>query len=117
MTLSKSVEDTIIADMCEWIDNLLEKKKSEYAETNLDDTPVERAAQFMPFHKALLPKQFVRMSNFERSFSTLLGKSYERHSEIIAKPRFAKTELQFKTEGDMFKSSKNHALTKTVDLS
>ncbi len=60
--------------------------------------------QIAPFHKALLPKSFVRISSFERSLSTLLGKSYERHSRMIAKSKFAKAELQYKIEGNILKS-------------
>ena len=80
------------------------KKKSEYARASTDVDYVEHIGQAMPFHKALLSKSLTRMSSFERSFSTLLGKSYERHSAIIAEPKFAKTELQYKTEGNMLES-------------
>ena len=104
MTLSNSIADQIEADMCDWLDNILEKKKSEYAKASTDVKHVEPIGQTKPFHKALLPKSFTRMSSFERSFSTLLGKSHERHSAIIAKSRFAKTELQHKTEGTIHES-------------
>ena len=104
MTLSQSVVDQIETDMCEWLDAMLKKKASEYTRASTDVEYAERMGQIMPFHKALLPKSFARMSSFERSFSTLLGKSYERHSAIIAKPRFAKTELQYKIEGDILES-------------
>ncbi len=99
MTLSKSVVDQIESDMCKWLDAMLEKKKSEYERGD-----VEYEAQIKPFHKALLPKSVARMSNFERSFSTILGTAHERHSQIIAKSKFAKTERQYKVEGNMFES-------------
>lgn len=104
MTLDKSIVDQIEADMCTWLDAMLEKKKSEYARADADVEYAERAAQIKPFHKALLPKPFARMSRFERSFSTILGKAHERHSEIIAKSRFAKTQQQYKVEGSMLES-------------
>ncbi len=105
MTLSKSVVDHIEADMCAWINDMLEKKKSEYAKTNSTNIKyVEHLAQAKPFHEALLPKTFARMSSFERLFSTLLGNSYERHSAIIAKTRFTKAELQHNTKGSMLET-------------
>ncbi len=104
MTLNQHTTDRIEADMCKWIDDLLEKKKSEYTKTNLGGEPVEHVGQNMPFHKALLPKTFGRMSSFERSFSTILGKSYERHSAIIAETRFLKVKLQHKTDGRILES-------------
>ena len=104
MTLSQSVVDQIETDMCEWLDAMLKKKASEYTRASTDVEYAERMGQIMPFHKALLPKSFARMSSFERSFSTLLGNSHERHSEIIAKPRFARTKQQYEIEGSMLES-------------
>lgn len=98
MILDESVADRIEADMCAWLDKLLSKFGS--ARTS----PDRSANRFMPFHRALLPKQFSRMSSFERSFSTLLGNSYERHSAIIAESKFAEAELQHKTQGSVLES-------------
>lgn len=93
MILDGSVSDAIESDMHEWLDNLLAKQSR---------PPPE--GDHKPFHEALLPKPLNKASSFERSFSTLLGKSYERHSAIIAKSKFAVARLQHETEGEMLES-------------
>lgn len=102
MILNKSVIDEIESDMHKWLDEFL--KKQELNNSIQDDNKDEKDGKVKPFHKALSPRSFIRMSSFERSFSTGLGKTYERHSAIIAKPRFDVVELQHKTEGNMFES-------------
>ncbi len=93
MILDGSVSDAIESDIHTWIDHLLDKQASASPE-----------GDYKPFHTALLPRQLIKASSFERSFSTLLGKSYERHSAIIAESRFAVARLQHKTEGTMLES-------------
>lgn len=102
MVLSQSVTKDIERDLNGWIDKFLEKQQSKALTRDLNKDVSD--GKIKPFHEALLPNAFLKMSSFERSFSTLLGKSYERHSEIIAKPRFSRVKLQHKTEGELFES-------------
>jgi len=109
MIISKSIRDEIESDMHEWLAQFIEKQEAVYASADSAETDPPNGqdaseGKIKPFHKALLPKSFMRMSSFERSFSASLGKSYERHSALIAKARFATAELQHRTEGTMLKS-------------
>lgn len=97
MVLSRSVADKIESDMDDWMDDFLARLESGHGRRAAPDGA-------KPFHEALLPVSLMRMSGFERSFSTLLGKSYERHSAIMAEPNFAEVKLQHKTEGSLLEA-------------
>ena len=96
--LGDTILQEIERDICKWLDELLTKKVKQY---DLEDVGIDPDGKSKPFHKALLPKEFLRMSDFERSFSTIMGKSFERQSAIIAKSRFPIVRLQHVTEGEL----------------
>lgn len=54
-----------------------------------------------PFHEALLPHGVLLITEFERSFSTKLGTTFEECAKLIAKDRFTKAERGFKLSGDV----------------
>src|SRR5215216_6115281 len=41
-------------------------------------------AGYKPFHQAIIPEQILRISSFERSFSTKLGSTFEECARQIA---------------------------------
>ncbi len=43
-----------------------------------------KAGKLKPFHNAILPPEAVRLSSFERSFSTSLGNTFEECARLIA---------------------------------
>ena len=98
MHLCDSILQEIEKDICKWLDYLLVKKGKQYDSENVG---ISSDGRIKPFHKALLPKEFLRISDFERSFSTVMGISYERHSAIIAKSKFSIVKLQYVTEGEL----------------
>ncbi len=44
----------------------------------------KRSGKFKPFHTAIIPKELLRISAFERSFSSSLGSTYEECARLIA---------------------------------
>ena len=46
-----------------------------------------KAGKLKPFHLAILPPEAVRLSSFERSFSTSLGGTFEECAKLIAQDR------------------------------
>lgn len=46
-----------------------------------------KAGKLKPFHLAILPPEAVRLSSFERSFSTSLGNTFEECAKLIALDR------------------------------
>ncbi|MCF2143351.1 MAG: TdeIII family type II restriction endonuclease [Candidatus Heimdallarchaeota archaeon] len=53
-----------------------------------------------PFHAALLPEEIIKLSKFERSFSTSLGQTvFERIAEIIGTDRYEKAARSYRTTG------------------
>jgi hypothetical protein len=52
-----------------------------------------------PFHEALLPEGILRINEFERSFSTKLGTTFEECARLIGKGHYAKAIRGYRTEG------------------
>lgn len=52
-----------------------------------------------PFHEAILPHGIISISEFERSFSSRLGSTFEEAARLIAEERFAHAERQYRVSG------------------
>lgn len=73
MVLPNNVKRDLEDHLCKWIENLTKRKTEEYAKSTDDNTSDKNK----PFHKALLLKDVIRTVDFERSFSTGLGSTFE----------------------------------------
>lgn len=80
---------------------ILEHKKSSDLKPNeLRPTKTRSASgDIKPFHEALLPHGILLINEFERTFSTKLGTTFEECAKLIAKDRFAQAERGFKLTG------------------
>jgi len=96
MVLSDNVKKELEEHLGKWIESLINRKKVEYVNSN-NATKIPDA-KTKPFHKALLPKEVIRAVDFERSFSTGLGSTFEECAKIIAKPNFKIVERQYDIE-------------------
>lgn len=65
-----------------------------------------------PFHEALLPDGIMRINEFERSFSTKLGTSFEEVARLVGKDRFANAARGQRIKGNV--SSKAIRLIETI---
>ena len=54
-----------------------------------------------PFHEAIIPPEILRISAFERSFSTKLGTTFEECARLIAMQTYAVAERGYKASGKM----------------
>ena len=52
-----------------------------------------------PFHEALIPDGILRISEFERTFSTKLGTTFEEVAKLIGKDNYAQAERGYKISG------------------
>ena len=52
-----------------------------------------------PFHEAIVPAEVIRLSEFERSFSTKLGTTFEECARLIALQNFKHAQRGFRTVG------------------
>ncbi len=52
-----------------------------------------------PFHEAMLPAELLRMSSFERSFSTRLGTTFEEVARLVAQQSFPVVRRGYQTVG------------------
>jgi hypothetical protein len=54
-----------------------------------------------PFHEAIIPPEILRISAFERSFSTKLGTTFEECARLIALQTYAVAERGYRASGTM----------------
>lgn len=94
MVLPNNAKKELETHLCKWIENLTTRKTKEYTKSNDNST----SDKHKPFHKALLLKDVIRAVDFERSFSTGLGSTFEECARIIAKTKFDTVERQYKVE-------------------
>jgi len=76
------------------------KESSDLKATDLRPTKTSSpAGDIKPFHEALLPHGILLVNEFERSFSTKLGTTFEECAKLIAQDRFAQAERGYKLTG------------------
>ena len=56
---------------------------------------------YRPFHEAILPEGILRVTEFERSFSTRLGTTFEEVAKLIGQEKWASATRAFKVEGEV----------------
>ena len=56
---------------------------------------------YKPFHEAIIPDQILRVSAFERSFSTKLGSTFEECARLIASQTYKTVRRNFVATGQM----------------
>ncbi len=87
-----------------FIDGLIEQHRSgartkallEYHNTNRSSE-----GSLKPFHEAIIPQEILRISAFERSFSTKLGTTFEECAKLIALQRFPIVKRGYIASGQM----------------
>ena len=64
-------------------------------------TFVSKEGDLKPFHEAIIPAEVIRISEFERSFSTKLGTTFEECARLIALQSFEIAQRGYKATGAM----------------
>lgn len=95
MVLSDSVKKELEEYLTKWTKKLVTRKTKEYTS---DDSVLFTKGKIKPFHQAMLSKDLIKSGDFERSFSTGLGSTFEECAKIIANTKFDTVEKQYKTE-------------------
>src|SRR5882762_7074510 len=84
---------------------LVKHQKEVKALEELDELLVQAAlaveGKLKPFHNAILPSTIVRISSFERSFSTALGGTFEECARLIALDNHKEAERSKQLTGDV----------------
>lgn len=93
MPLPDDIKKSLEEHLCKWIEDFTARKTAECS-----DEVQPKDAKNKPFHVALLPKTVIRASDFERSFSTGLGSTFEECAKIIAESKFQVVERQYNVE-------------------
>ena len=66
-----------------------------------DDEISSSEGDYKPFHEAIVPEQILRISSFERSFSTKLGSTFEECARLIASQTYKVAKRSFIATGQM----------------
>lgn len=61
--------------------------------------PYSARGDIKPFHEALLPEGILRINEFERSFSTKLGTTFEECAKLIGKDCYVQATRGYRAEG------------------
>lgn len=78
------------------------KKSSDLKPTDLRPPKAKSPeGESKPFHEALLPHGILLVNEFERSFSTKLGTTFEEVAKLIAKDRHLRAERGFRVTGEV----------------
>jgi hypothetical protein len=104
--ISKTIRTTIKGFLEGFIDGLVQQHKPiEKPERLIKDEfemeVVSDDAGYKPFHEAIIPEQILRVSTFERSFSTKLGSTFEECARLIASQSFKVSKRGFVATGQM----------------
>lgn len=75
--------------------HLLKEYDGDYNENDASD------GSYKPFHEAIIPEQILRVSTFERSFSTKLGSTFEECARLIASQKYKIAKRGFVATGQM----------------
>jgi hypothetical protein len=88
-----------------FIDGLVEQHKPQEKTPRLLKDDVEEVDSsdggYKPFHEAIVPEQILRISSFERSFSTKLGSTFEECARQIALQTFKTVKRGFVATGQL----------------
>lgn len=86
-----------------FIDGLIQqhryRKSHHSSKNNGEDKPAK--GSYKPFHEAIIPEQILRVSSFERSFSTKLGSTFEECARLIASQKYKVAKRGFVATGQM----------------
>lgn len=103
----------------EFIDRLIEQhKRQDITDPNLASNSGSfrlRGGNLKPFHAAMIPKELLRMSAFERSFSSSLGSTYEECARIIALDHHADAKRSYDVQGSVSQAAINE-LERQVEI-
>jgi len=79
---------------------ILEHKQNALGPTDIRPTRTFSAdGDIKPFHEALLPNGILTINEFERSFSTKLGSSFEECARLIAKDIYSEAKRSYTIQG------------------
>jgi len=87
-----------------FIEGLIEQHRPEIRRTMMREaraTYSSRRGILKPFHEAIIPPEILRISAFERSFSTKLGTTFEECARLIALQTYAVAERGYLASGKM----------------
>lgn len=102
-TISPSTRAAIKQTLEKFIKDLVEDHRKRKIPT-VDDpasylTQVSSEGGLKPFHAAMMQPDLLRISGFERSFSTRLGKTYEECARLIARQQHKKVHREYDVTG------------------
>jgi len=87
-----------------FVQGLIDQHRPEVRGTMVRETPAgftSPKGTLKPFHEAIIPPEVLRISAFERSFSTKLGTTFEESARLIGTQTYAAAERNFRATGKM----------------
>ena len=109
--ISLKTREVIKAYLEVFIENLVSNHQSrtlpEFSEISNYLLQVSPRGRLKPFHAAIIPKELMRITAFERSFSTNLGTTFEECARLIALEHHADAKRGYEIKGLISSSAIN----------
>ena len=83
-TLSEETKTALKTYLKQFVEGLIQETAKRQSNRDTEDAPSSGRDTVKPFHEAILPSPTRAVSEFERSFSTRLGSTFEGCAQIIA---------------------------------
>lgn len=101
-----------------FLQNMIDEfRPSEMLATDLRPTRIASAdGEIKPFHESILPDGVLRISEFERSFSTKLGSTLEECARLIASSRFRIATRRYRLSGTVSAAALSTIESVTSDI-
>lgn len=101
-----------------YLQNMIDEfKPSDMSPTGLRPQRTEsEKGEIKPFHESILPDGVLRVSEFERSFSTILGSTFEECAKLIATSRFRVATRKYRLSGSVSAAAQATIESVTSDI-
>src|SRR5690349_23869708 len=103
VAISLKTREIIKAYLEVFIENLVSSHKSrplpEFSELSTYLSHVSVRGRLKPFHAAIIPEELMRITAFERSFTTNLGTTFEECARLIALEHHADAKRGYEIRG------------------
>ena len=82
--LSEETKTALKIYLKQFVEGLIQETARWHSDRDTEEAPSSGRGTVKPFHEAILPSRIRAISEFERSFSTRLGSTFEACAQIIA---------------------------------
>jgi hypothetical protein len=104
-TLSEETKTALKTYLKQFVEGLIQKTVRRRSNRDTEEALPSGRGTIKPFHEAILPSRVRAVSEFERSFSTRLGSTFEACAQIIAAQYHKQAQRGYKLQASVSRSA------------